>query len=168
MAKKSVGAPPIFQNVEDMQKKIDNYFKYCEGRPLLDSEGEPIITKSGQAVMIDQHPPTVTGLAYFLGFTSRQALLNYQAKDEFVDAVTRAKMLIEVYTNERLYDKEGHQGAKFSLTNNFKGYTDKQIIESKNININADLTEEDADKILKEQGILIEDRKSRLKAIAKN
>lgn len=67
---------------------------------------------------------TVTGLALALGFTSRQALLNYQNKPEFVDTITRAKTLCEQYAEERLYDKDGSGGAQFSLRANF-GWQDK-------------------------------------------
>ena len=67
----------------------------------------------------------MTGLALALGFTSRQALLNYQAKPKFVDTIMRAKSRCEEYAESRLYDRDGANGAKFSLTNNFKGWSDK-------------------------------------------
>ena len=70
-------------------------------------------------------PPTVTGLALALGLKSRQALLNYQNREEFNDAVTRAKLRIEEYAERRLFDRDGVNGAKFSLMNNFKGWRDK-------------------------------------------
>ncbi|KAA5659602.1 hypothetical protein F3G60_33715, partial [Pseudomonas aeruginosa] len=68
------------------------------------------------------HPPTVTGLALALGFNSRQSLLNYQGKAEFMDTITRAKARVEQYTEERLFDRDGSNGAQFSLRNNFKGW----------------------------------------------
>ncbi len=70
------------------------------------------------------HPPTVTGLALALGFTGRQALLNYQAKPRFVDTITRAKARCEAYAEERLFDRNGTNGAQFSLKCNF-GWNDK-------------------------------------------
>ena len=80
--------------------------------------------------MVGKKPLTITGLALALGFTSRQALLNYQEKPEFVDAITRAKARVEQYAEERLFDKDGANGAKFSLANNFKGWAEKQQIEA--------------------------------------
>jgi hypothetical protein len=71
----------------------------------------------------------MAGLAYHLGFTSRQTLLNYKAKPDFVDAITRARFRIEVYANERLYDKDGVNGSKFTLINNFEGYSDQKSVE---------------------------------------
>lgn len=103
-----------------MQEKIDAYFEECEGRPFLDGDGRPCLDKYGVPIMLGAHPPTVTGLALALGFTSRQALLNYQAKKEFVDTVTRAKSRIEEYAERRLYDRDGARGAEFTLKYNFR------------------------------------------------
>lgn len=122
-----MGSPPRYKSKQEMQKKIDEYFEACKGRVLTGDDGEPICNKFGQPVIMDQKPPTITGLALALGFTSRQALLNYQAKPEFVDTITRAKSRVEEYSEERLFDKDGVQGAKFNLTNNFKGWSEKPL-----------------------------------------
>ena len=71
----------------------------------------------------------MTGLALALGFTTRTSLLNYQGKKEFMDTITRAKTRVEQYAEERLFDRDGSNGAKFSLSNNFKGWSEKQEIE---------------------------------------
>ena len=90
----------------------------------------------------------MTGLALALGFTSRQALLNYQAKPEFVDTITRAKPMVEAYTEERLFDRDGSNGAQFSLRNNFRGLErttaseldiEEQKARIRQINTNTDL-----------------------------
>ena len=112
--------PLKFQTVAELGKAFEKYFLDCAGRELLDDEGKPVVYK-GVPVIIGRRPPTVTGLAYALGFKSRQALLNYQGKEKFNDTITRAKLRIESYTEERLFDKDGVNGAKFSLINNFKG-----------------------------------------------
>lgn len=125
VAKKAVGRPPKYKCKEEIEEKIETYFAECEGKVLKDDEGKPILNKWGKPVVINQRPPTVTGLALALGFTSRQALLNYQAKKEFVDTITRAKSRVEQYTEERLFDRDGSHGAQFSLRNNFKGWNDK-------------------------------------------
>lgn len=119
--------PLKYKTVEQLQEAIDAYFEGCEGTVLRDSEGNPVLNKWGSPVMIGQKPPTVTGLALALGFTSRQALLNYQGRKMFVDAVTRAKSRCEEYTESRLYDRDGAMGAKFSLMNNFKGWREKPV-----------------------------------------
>lgn len=127
--KKVVGRPPKYKSKEEIEEKIEEYFKECEGEILKDDEGKPIFNKFGSPVVINQRPPTVTGLALALGFTSRQALLNYQAKKEFVDTITRAKSRVEAYAEERLFDRDGTSGAQFSLRNNFKGWTEKTELD---------------------------------------
>jgi hypothetical protein len=72
----------------------------------------------------------MTGLALALGFNSRQALLNYQNKQEFNDTIVRAKAKVEQYAEERLFDKEGANGAKFSLANNFDGWRERQQVDA--------------------------------------
>ena len=131
------GRPPMYKSVEEMQKKIDEYFIDCEGEPLLDAEGNPMIDKYGNPIRTGVRPLTVTGLALALGFTSRQALLNYQEKEMFVDTITRAKAKVEQYAEERLFDRDGANGAKFSLANNFEGWREKQHIEA---DVNNDMT----------------------------
>lgn len=124
--------PLKYKTVQELQEAIDNYFKSCEGEILKDEEDQPIFNKFGQPVIINQKPPTVTGLALALGFTTRQSLLNYQAKKQFVDTITRAKSRCEDYAESRLFDRDGAMGAKFSLSNNFKGWSEKSQSEDDN------------------------------------
>ena len=124
------GRPPYFTSAEEMQKLIDAYFEECDGKPFLDKDGNPVRNRDGKIIKDDRRPYTVTGLALALGFTSRQALLNYEGKEEFVDTITRAKARVERYSEERLYDNNGANGAKFALANNFRGWTEKQQIDS--------------------------------------
>lgn len=143
--KKKVGAPPMYKTVKEMQEKIDEYFEKCKGEPLIDADGNVMVDKYGEPILVGKRPLTVTGLALALGFNSRQALLNYQVKDEFNDTITRAKAIIEQYAEERLFDKDGVNGAKFSLANNFEGWKEKQSIEAdvnSEVTINIELTDE--------------------------
>lgn len=118
------GRPPKFKSAKKMQELIDAYFEECKGELLKDDNGNVMLDKFGRPIVIDNYPPTVTGLALALGFTSRQTLLNYQGKAEFVDTITRAKARIEQYAEERLFDNNGTKGAQFSLKCNF-GWKDK-------------------------------------------
>ena len=138
------GRPPMYKTVEEIQEKIDEYFKECEGTQLFDKDGNPMIDKYGNPIMYGVKPLTITGLALALGFTSRQALLNYQDKAQFVDTITRAKAKVEQYAEERLFDKDGSNGAKFSLANNFEGWREKQQIEAdvSGVNIVVELVDD--------------------------
>lgn len=141
-----VGRPPMYETVEEMQEKIDAYFQECKGRPLTDENGMVLTDKNGVPIFIEVKPLTVTGLALALGFNSRQTLLNYQGKEEFMDTITRAKTRIEQYAEERLFDKDGANGAKFSLANNFEGWKEKQHIEadvSNEVTINIELSDDE-------------------------
>ena len=113
------GAPRKWKSVKAMQEAIDAYFEACKGEPIIGEDGLPVCDKYGQPFIINSKPPTVTGLALSLGFTGRQALIDYQGRLEFADTVTRAKSRCEEYAESRLYDKDGANGAKFSLGCNF-------------------------------------------------
>ena len=137
-----VGKPPFYESVEDMKKAIDDYFEWCKGQPLI-IDGEVMFDKAGQPIMLGVHPPTVTGLALALGFNSRQGLLNYQVKDEYHDTITRAKAFVERYAEERLFDKDGANGAKFSLANNFENWREKQSVDmNSDVTINIELSDD--------------------------
>lgn len=129
MANGRVGRPPKYENKEQIEGLIEEYFKRCEGEILKDNEGEVVFDKYGRPVVINARPPTVTGLALALGFSTRLSLLNYQGKAEFMNTITRAKSMIEAYAEERLFDRDGSNGARFSLTNNFRGWSDRPKTE---------------------------------------
>lgn len=144
--KRPVGRPPMFTSAEQMQELIDKYFEECDGKVLTDEEGNPVRNKDGKIIRDDRRPYTITGLALALGFNSRLSLLNYEGKEEFVNTIKRAKAKVERYAEERLYDKHGSNGAKFSLANNFKGWSEKQTIEAdvKNtMNITVELVDDE-------------------------
>lgn len=117
-----MGRPLTYKTPDELQTAIDKYFADCDGKLLRDEDGTAIVDKFGNPVIVGKKPPTVTGLAYALGFKSRQALLNYQGKKAFNDTVTRAKLYIEAYCEERLFDKDGVKGATFSLERNFRNW----------------------------------------------
>lgn len=140
-----MGRPPMYGTAEEMQKAIDKYFEQCEGMERRDEDGNVFTDKYGDPIKFGRKPLTVTGLALALGFNSRQALLNYQAKPEFNDTIARAKARVEQYAEERLFDKDGANGAKFSLANNFEGWKEKQQIEadvSSAVSINIELSDD--------------------------
>jgi hypothetical protein len=140
------GRPPKYKTKEEIQEKIDAYFESCKGTVRYDDDGNVLIDKFGRPVIFDERPLTITGLALALGFNSRQTLLNYQGKKEFMDTIMRAKAQVEQYAEERLFDKDGANGAKFSLANNFEGWKEKQQIDadvSAELTINIELSDDE-------------------------
>ena len=125
-----MGRKPTFTSAEEMQEKIDAYFASCEPELLRDGDGTPMLNKNGEPVYVGGRPMTIQGLALALGFTSRQSLLNYKAKREFVDTVTRARLRVEQYAAERLFDRDPQRSAQFTLAYGF-GYA-RDTEDSKN------------------------------------
>lgn len=124
----NVGCKPKYKNAAELSEAVEQYFEDCKGHTVTDSNGEIVTNKYGTPVIVGSHPPTVTGLALALGFRTRQSLLDYQARSAaFNDIITIAKSRCEEYAESRLYDRDGVNGAKFSLTNNFKGWREKPV-----------------------------------------
>jgi len=90
---------PKYKTAEEMQVVIDDYFMYREA---------------------EDKPVTMTGLAFALGFASRQSFVDYKKKSKaFADAITRARLRVEEYAESRLFDRDGAKGAEFTLRCNF-------------------------------------------------
>jgi hypothetical protein len=105
------GRPRLYDSPESMQKKIDEYFEH------EDEAGDPY---------------TVPGLAYFLGFCDRGAVLEYEKYEGFSPTIKKARLRIEQQRNKTLLKGEGNvAGQIFDLKNNF-GWTDKTVVESTN------------------------------------
>lgn len=128
------GRPPKYTDPQDMQVLIDLYFLACKVNGI-DSDGNVIKSEllknlSEKELLIindiDCVYPTVSGLAYLLGMTTR-ALVNYEGKEEFLPTVKRAKQRIEMSLEHRLAGNNV-TGAIFNLKNNF-GWKDKQETE---------------------------------------
>lgn len=98
------GRPRIYQTAADFDAMVDKYYHHCK------ESGEPI---------------TWTGLALFLGFSSRQSIDEYQKYDGFSDSVKRAKLLIEWAYEKRVLGNNA-AGPIFVLKN--MGWSDRQDI----------------------------------------
>lgn len=112
------GRPLKYNGTEELQEKIDQYFTDCVGHLLTIKEADgrevPVLDKRGRPVIVGEKPPTVTGLASALGMT-RRGFLNYRYRPAFAYVVDRARLRIEMYTEERLFDRGGYTGAQFLL-----------------------------------------------------
>lgn len=103
--------PPLYDTPESLAEKIQEYFD-------LDSESRK---------------ETISGLCYFLGFSSRQSFYDLESKPEFSYIVKRARLRLEMHYEELLFTKNC-TGAIFALKN--FGWKDRQEIDySGNVNI---------------------------------
>ena len=95
---REVGRPRAFKSVEEVEKKINAYFNYCEEK---------------------EKPYTMSGLAYYLGI-SRQTLVNYSNQDQFFDTIKKARDRVQMQLEENaLSNKANPTFTIFNLKNNF-------------------------------------------------
>lgn len=127
------GRPPLFSTPEDLQIKIDDYFAYVKGecheeeKIWYDKKSKE--HKSKEKVWDrDPEPLTITGLALYIGFASRQSFYDYEKDGEFSYAIKRARLKIEQSYEFALHGTSP-TGAIFALKN--FGWTDKQEVEQK-------------------------------------
>jgi len=107
------GRPAMWDNVDELEQKIINYFDTCK----------PIVEEGN---IIDFGTPTITGLALALGFASRQSIYDYKGKEEFAYTIKKALLRVENGYEKRL-SHNGATGAIFALKN--MGWKDKQEVE---------------------------------------
>ena len=89
----------------------------------------------------DEGKKTITGLAYHLGFESRQSLYDYEQKGDFSYIIKRARLKVEIGYEEAL-SGQMCTGAIFALKN--MGWRDNQRTEltgadGKDLNYNVTL-----------------------------
>jgi len=120
------GRPAHFETVEQLQELSDAYFSEC-------SE--------------NMKAPTITGLALYLGFESRQSIYDYEKKDdEFSYTIKRNRLKVENSYEEHLLTREA-TGAIFALKN--FGWNDKQEVQNTNLNYNVSVSKDEAKEISK-------------------
>ena len=105
--------PKKFDNVEELQLLIEEYFAYC------DSQTKTVLTKKGELVVIPHPKPyTVQGLAVYLDCTM-ETLLQYQKQDAFSETIKKAKTKIETNKVEGMISGDWNAtGVIFDLKNN--------------------------------------------------
>lgn len=121
-----MGAPALFSDPLVLQDKINTYFETCKPS-LLVIDGQPIKNKDGSYI-IQHNPPTVTGLALYLGFADRQSLYDYKKRANFSCIIKTAISRIEKYAENELFNNPKPTGAIFWLKNHgWKAEEDKSL-----------------------------------------
>jgi DNA-packaging protein gp3 len=110
------GRPSLFNSPEELQKTIDDYFEFC--KPKIE-DGQ--LLSFGDKV-------TITGLALYLGFESRQSFYDYERHEEFSYIIKRARLRVESEYEKNLQSKNP-TGSIFALKN--MGWQDKQEVDQK-------------------------------------
>lgn len=125
------GRPLKYKNLEELEAAITKYFQSCwlnapltdkNGHAILDDNEKPIFTKT------QIQPYTVTDLAISVGLSRRQLIEYQNGREDFNNAITRAKEYCQAYAERSLFLLKNPSGAQFSLKNNWH-WKDKQEIE---------------------------------------
>lgn len=95
--------------------KIDEYFESCKFK--YDEMGNVI--SLGDTI-------TISGLAIYLGFESRQSFYDYEKHEEYSYIIKKARLKVECSYEKRL-DSKNPTGAIFALKN--MGWKDKHEVE---------------------------------------
>ena len=127
----ATGRPPLFENPEDLENKVLEYFEWIQGE-YEERQGERITEKKDGSIITETYTywftirervtPSITGLAMFLGFESRQSMYDYLKKDGFSYSIKKALLKVENNYEMGLW-QEKPTGAIFALKN--MGWVDK-------------------------------------------
>lgn len=124
-SKHAGGRPPLYKTPEEMQVIIDEYFQWCDDRAVKIWDD----AKKSEIMISSPAPYTMSGLARRLGM-SRQTLIDYKNKDEFVDAIKKARDRVEEDIEIRMNEKHTFTpGLIFNAKNNF-GWKDKTEVDT--------------------------------------
>jgi hypothetical protein len=123
--------PLKFKNSLELEDKINEYFNWgCRVKKY-------VVKKGKDYTEIELPIPTITWLALFLWFESRQSFYDYEERPEFSYTIKRARTFIEMEYEEML--RINPTWAIFALKNFW--WKDKQEIDTTNLNYNKDITE---------------------------
>ena len=135
------GRPMKYETAKQLERLFDAYIEECKR---------------------DERPLTITGLANAIEM-SRESLIEYSHKDEFVDTIKKYKSIVLQSLEERLVaGKSNPTGVIFNLKNNY-GWEDKRVVESNNTNVTLSIEDIEARKrellgILQQDVITIADK----------
>ena len=119
---------PVHQlKTGEFSKLVDTYFNVINrnnGKKRAAKKTPGSNAKSSKDVNPLLIFPTVTGLAHYLGFTSRDQFERYKAKSKFSTLIHRALLRVESVYEQRLH-QHSTSGAIFVLKS--MGWTDSKI-----------------------------------------
>ena len=117
------GRPALFDNPEEQQKKIREYQIDCPDTKKIKIADE-IVTVPAYSI---------AGLAYFLGFESRQSFYDYEKNGMFSYIMKRARLFIEKEYELLLQTSTNSASIIFALKN--MGWKDRTEVEQTNLTL---------------------------------
>lgn len=134
------GRPPMYDNPEDLSNKVLEYFEWIQGEYEIkegtraykskDEKGKTVeVSETYEYQFWIRQPevPSITGLAIYLGFESRQSLYDYSKKPEFAYSIKNALLKIENNYEKGLWN-DRCTGVIFALKN--MNWVDKTEVET--------------------------------------
>lgn len=139
------GRPRMYETPEELANECEAYFDYIQGE--YEEKDVEVFDNNKNDFVIEKHkdwirypvPPTINGLALFLGFADKSSLYDYRDRKEFFHPIKRALTLIEKNHEEGLFSKSP-TGHIFALKNS--GWSDK-------MDLNVSSVDDDAEEIEK-------------------
>lgn len=131
VAKRKVGRPLLYETPEEILAKFEDYKKH---------------------IIEIREPPTLSGMRIYLGFNSRQSILNYQERSpEFFDAIKR--VWLELGKHYEIMGQQGKGGNFPIFALKQMGWTDRREIRHENMSKSIGLVK-----------IMLEDNRKEVKA----
>ena len=104
---------------DKIERHIDEYFTYIAG--VFHTEQKPVKNAKDSTALEDvivydrpPEPPTITGLALYIGFSSRQEFEENEKKPRYAKALKRARLKVEAEYEKKLHLTSA-AGAIFAL-----------------------------------------------------
>lgn len=111
VAKRKVGRPLLYETPEEILAKFEDYKKH---------------------IIEIREPPTLSGMRIYLGFNSRQSILNYQERSpEFFDAIKR--VWLELGKHYEIMGQQGKGGNFPIFALKQVGWTDRREVRHENM-----------------------------------
>lgn len=90
-----------FKSARELDDLILCYFSYAGGSPSAEEK------KANHNTIAPSGPPTLSGLAFYLGFNSLAEFEAREAKGKFASRLKRARLYIEAIYESRLHSSTG-------------------------------------------------------------
>jgi hypothetical protein len=102
-----------FRTADAMLQLIDEYFVYITGKYEYQQVSGKAENIKNKIIVREAEPPTLTGLALFLGFQSMDQFKKYEKRPGFLKPFRYAHLRIEAAYEQQLFEKP--TGAIFAL-----------------------------------------------------
>jgi hypothetical protein len=107
-----------FTTATELTNHIDAYFDYIDSEYRLENKPgkgpQQAVAEQKKLCVREPGPATITGLALFLGFSSRQAFDDYEQNGEFAHILKQGMLRVEAVYEKKLH-QQSSAGAIFAL-----------------------------------------------------